>query len=79
MESQHRLVAGLALALALVASTYIAAHSWVKVKSYVVRTIEVTGSLPVTFADWGIPNPSFGPASVGETGTMEFAVVFTPA
>jgi polyisoprenoid-binding protein YceI len=42
-------------------------------------TIEVTGSLPVTFADWGIPNPSFGPASVGDTGTMEFAVVFTPA
>jgi hypothetical protein len=44
MESQHRLVAGLALALALVASTYIAAHSWVKVKSHVVRTIDVTGS-----------------------------------
>jgi polyisoprenoid-binding protein YceI len=42
-------------------------------------TIEVTGALPITFADWGISNPSLGPASVGDHGTMEFAVVFARA
>ena len=44
MDKEGRLIVGLALALAMVGSTYIAAHSWVKVKSRVVRTIEVTGS-----------------------------------
>jgi polyisoprenoid-binding protein YceI len=38
--------------------------------------IEVTGSVPVAFADYGIDNPSFGGISVGDSGTMEFAVVF---
>ena len=41
------------------------------------NTIEVTGTIPVTFADFGIANPSFGPASVGDTGTIEFALVLT--
>ena len=40
------------------------------------ENIEVTGALPVTFADYGIDNPSFAGASVGDTGTMEFAVIF---
>lgn len=39
--------------------------------------IEVNGAIPVTFADYDIDNPSFGPASVGDSGTMEFLVVFT--
>ncbi len=39
--------------------------------------IEVTGSIPVTFADYGIDNPSGGPASVGDTGTLEFALAFS--
>src|SRR4051794_8019398 len=38
--------------------------------------IEVTGSLPVTFADWGIPNPSFGPASTEDNGLLEVLLVF---
>ncbi len=44
MDKQSRLIVGLALALALVGSTFIAASSWVKVKTRTVRTIEVTGS-----------------------------------
>ena len=36
----------------------------------------VNGSLDITFADWGIPNPSFGPASTGDSGTLEFLLVF---
>jgi polyisoprenoid-binding protein YceI len=38
--------------------------------------IEVTGSLPVVFADWGIPNPSFGPASTADNGLLEVLLVF---
>jgi polyisoprenoid-binding protein YceI len=34
--------------------------------------IEVSGSIPITFADWDIQNPSGGPAQVGNSGTMEF-------
>jgi polyisoprenoid-binding protein YceI len=34
--------------------------------------IEVSGSIPITFADWAIENPSGGPAQVGSSGTMEF-------
>jgi polyisoprenoid-binding protein YceI len=39
-------------------------------------TIEVVGSIPVTFADYGIPNPSFGPVSADDHGEIEFQVVF---
>jgi polyisoprenoid-binding protein YceI len=42
-------------------------------------TIQVNGSIPVTFADWGINNPSGGPATTGNTGTLEFLLVFTKA
>jgi hypothetical protein len=31
-------------------------------------TVQVNGSIPVVFADWGIPSPSFGPAEVGDHG-----------
>jgi polyisoprenoid-binding protein YceI len=34
--------------------------------------IEVSGSIPITFADWHIQNPSGGPAQVGSSGKMEF-------
>ncbi len=40
-------------------------------------TIEVSGSTVITFADYGIDNPSGGPAQVGDTGTMEFLVVLS--
>jgi polyisoprenoid-binding protein YceI len=39
-------------------------------------TIRVSGSIPVTFANWNIPNPSFGPISTEDHGLIEFLVVF---
>ena len=36
----------------------------------------VAGSIPITFGDYGIPNPSAGPAQVGDEGELEFLVVF---
>src|SRR5438270_161512 len=32
--------------------------------------IEVNGSIPIVFADWGIPNPTFGPASTEDHGVI---------
>jgi polyisoprenoid-binding protein YceI len=44
------------------------------------NAIEVSGSVPVTFADWNIPNPSFGGVVTTEDhGTMEFLVKFAHA
>jgi polyisoprenoid-binding protein YceI len=40
-------------------------------------TIQVNGTIPVAFADYGIPNPSFGPASTDDHGVIEFLVAFT--
>lgn len=40
-------------------------------------TISVNGTIPVVFADYGIPSPSFGPASVGDHGEIEFLINFT--
>ncbi len=38
--------------------------------------VEVLGSLEITFADWGIENPSFKPfVEVGEKGTIEWLIV----
>jgi polyisoprenoid-binding protein YceI len=34
--------------------------------------VQVSGSIPITFADWNISNPSFGPVSTQDHGTMEF-------
>jgi len=39
-------------------------------------TVEVLGSLTVRFDDYGIENPSFGPAQVGDEGTLEFLLRF---
>ena len=41
--------------------------------------IQVQGNVPVTFSEYGIDNPSGGPASVGDTGQMEFVLQFTPS
>ena len=38
--------------------------------------VNVNGEIPITFANYGIDNPSGGPASVGDDGTLEFLVVF---
>ncbi len=40
--------------------------------------IQVVGNTPITFADYDIGNPSGGPASVGNSGTLEFQLQFTP-
>jgi len=39
-------------------------------------TIQVNGTIPVVFADYGIPNPSFGPANTDDRGEIEFLVSF---
>jgi len=39
--------------------------------------ISVNGTIPVVFADYKIPSPSFGPASVDDHGEIEFLVNFT--
>ncbi len=39
--------------------------------------VEVNGIIPITFADYGIANPSFGPANVGDTGQVEFLLTLT--
>ena len=43
------------------------------------NVIAVQGNVPVTFSDYGIDNPSGGPASVGDTGQMEFVLEFEPS
>lgn len=42
-------------------------------------TIEVNGTIPVRFADYGIANPSGGPAQVGDEGEVEVLLVFAKA
>ncbi|MGW0843737.1 YceI family protein [Streptomyces sp. NPDC002787] len=39
----------------------------------------VNGSIPVTFADYGIDAPDFGGITVEDEGTVEFLLAFTPA
>jgi polyisoprenoid-binding protein YceI len=39
--------------------------------------IEVNGTIPVTFSDYGINNPSGGPATVGDNGDLEFLLILT--
>ena len=39
--------------------------------------IAVNGSIPVTFADYGIDDPSFGPAEVEDSGEIEVLLVLT--
>jgi polyisoprenoid-binding protein YceI len=40
-------------------------------------SIQVVGQIPIVFADWGIPNPSFGPASTDDNGILEFSLVLS--
>jgi polyisoprenoid-binding protein YceI len=46
---------------------------------YTGSAVQVAGSIPITFADWNIPNPSFGPVSTEDHGVLEFALKFSPA
>ena len=39
--------------------------------------IEVAGHIPVVFADYDIPNPTFGPAQTEDHGEIEFLLVLT--
>jgi polyisoprenoid-binding protein YceI len=39
--------------------------------------LEATGTIPITFSDYGIANPSGGPASVGDAGDLELLIVLT--
>ena len=43
------------------------------------NVIDVQGNVPITFADYGIDNPSGGPASVGNVGQMAFVLEFKPS
>jgi len=36
------------------------------------NAIHVSGSIPIVFAEWDIPNPSFGPVSTEDNGSLEF-------
>jgi polyisoprenoid-binding protein YceI len=41
--------------------------------------IQITGQIPITFAEWNIPNPSFGPVTTDDHGVLEFLLVFKRA
>ena len=41
--------------------------------------IQITGQIPITFADWNIPNPSFGPVTTEDHGILEFLLAFKRA
>jgi polyisoprenoid-binding protein YceI len=43
------------------------------------NVIQVQGILTVTFSDYNIDNPSGGPASVGNSGQLEFVLQLQPA
>lgn len=40
-------------------------------------TVKVAGSFHIVFDDWGIPNPTFGPATTEDNGEMEFLLVLS--
>ncbi len=43
---------------------------------YTANSIEVSGSIPITFAEWDIPNPGFGNAITTDShGILEFLLV----
>jgi polyisoprenoid-binding protein YceI len=42
-------------------------------------SIRLSGQIPITWADWNIPNPSFGPASTEDHGLIEFLLVMARA
>ncbi len=41
------------------------------------NSIRIVGSIPIVFQEWGIPNPSFGPAQTEDRGELEFRLVLT--
>jgi polyisoprenoid-binding protein YceI len=41
--------------------------------------IEASGAIPITFADWNIPDPSVGPIKTEKNGLIEFLLVFDHA
>ena len=43
------------------------------------NVIAVQGDTPITFSDYNIDNPSGGPASVGNSGQLEFVLQFQPS
>ena len=43
---------------------------------YTGSVVQVAGSIPITFADWNVPNPSFGPVTTEDHGVLEFALNF---
>ena len=47
---------------------------------YTGSVVQVAGSIPITFADWSIPNPSFGGVvTTDDHGVLEFALDFAHA
>ena len=42
-------------------------------------TVSVSGSIPIVFADYGIDNPSGGPATTANHGLLEFLLEFSHA
>jgi polyisoprenoid-binding protein YceI len=42
-------------------------------------TIAVSGSIPIVFSEYGVRNPSGGPATTGSSGTLEFLLNFSHA
>lgn len=41
--------------------------------------VQVVGSIPITFADWNIQNPSFGAVTTEDHGVLEFSLNFVQA
>ena len=41
-------------------------------------SFDITAQIPIVFADFDIPNPSGGPAEVGDEGTLEILLRLTP-
>jgi polyisoprenoid-binding protein YceI len=41
------------------------------------NAVKIVGSIPVTFADYGISNPSFGPVTTQDHGVLEFSLDMT--
>jgi polyisoprenoid-binding protein YceI len=38
-------------------------------------SVKITGTIPVVFAEWSIPNPSFGGITTEDNGDLEFLLV----
>ena len=39
--------------------------------------LQALGTIPITFSDYGIKDPSGGPAQVGDNGDLEFLLIFS--